>query len=200
MLRLQNLVNKLLEPEQWPVHFWLDTLCVPLRNPHRRIAINSMKSIYQGACKVLVIDSILGQTTVREVEIVELAMRVRVSTWGRRLWTFHEACLAQRVYYQYRDEALTSLDLHNLALKRQLGEEEEWRRLCDDKWDLTLPDNEIPINLFTIFKRKSSMNPIEAEALSRVKAQEGSLQRVSKDPFFTRLADLTNCLRYRWTS
>lgn len=199
MLRLQDLVNKLFEPEQWPVHFWLDTLCVPLQYPLRRIAINSMRSIYEGARKVLVIDSILGQISVQETDVVELAMRVRVSTWGRRLWTFHEGRLAQQLYYQYQDEALTLIDLRNMALERQFREDEEWHRLCDDKWNLALADNEDPMDLFGIYYRKLSMNPIEREALSWMKSQEGHLSIVS-GPFFRRLSDLTNSLRYRWTS
>lgn len=200
MLRLQDLVNKLFEPEQRPVHFWLDTLCVPLHHPLRRMAINSMKSIYEGACKVLVIDSILGQTPVQDTNSVELATRVRVSTWGRRLWTFHEACLAQRLYYQYQDEALTLPDLRNIALGRQFKGDEQWRRLCGDRPVFSLPISEGPMDLVEVFHRKSSMDPVEAEALRWMASQEDYFKRVSGQPHFRRISDLTNCLRYRWTS
>ena len=200
MLRLQDLVNKLFEPEQRPVHFWLDTLCVPLQYPLRRIAINSMESIYKGACKVLVIDSILGQTAVHEADIAELAMRVRVSTWGRRLWTFHEACLAQRLYYQYQDKALTLSDLRNMALDRQFNENEEWRIICDDKRNIFLPDVKLSMDLPKVFERKLRMSSVEEEALGWMWTQEGYLNKYLEEPFFRRLSDLTNCLRYRWTS
>ncbi len=200
MLRLQDLVNKLFEPKQRPVHFWLDTLCVPLQYPLRRIAINSMKSIYEGACKVLVIDSVFGQASVQETDVVELAMRVRVSTWGRRLWTFHEACLAQRLYYQYQDKALTFLELRNITLERQFGEDEEWRRLCGDRRDTFLSASSVPIDLYEVFHRKKRINPVEDEALSWIQNQEGHLERLSEEPLFRRLSELTNCLRYRWTS
>lgn len=199
MLRLQTLVNELFEPERHPVHFWLDTLCVPLQYPLRRIAINSMKTIYEGASKVLVIDSILGQASVQGTDVVELAMRVRVSTWGRRLWTFHEACLAHQLYYQYQDRALTSKDFRSLTLERQVEEDEEWRRSCDG-WKSTLPESEFSANMFRVFHRKSTLNPIEAEALIWISTQENYLHKVTGEPFFRRLSRLTNCLRYRWTS
>ncbi len=149
---------------------------------------------------MLVIDSILGQTAVHEADIAELAMRVRVSTWGRRLWTFHEACLAQRLYYQYQDKALTLSDLRNMALDRQFNEDEEWRISCDDKRDMFLPDVNVSMDLLNVFERKLRMSSVEEEALGWMWTQEGYLNKFSDEPFFRRLSGLTNCLRYRWTS
>lgn len=200
MLRLQDLVNKLFEREQRPVHFWLDTLCVPLQDPFRRIAIDSMKSTYEGACKVLVVDSLLGQASAHEADVAELAMRVRVSTWGRRLWTFHEACLAQRLYYQYQDKALTLSDLHNMALEQQFNEDQEWRMLCNDKRDMFQAEIEIPIDLFMVFKRKLRLSTVENEALAWMWHQEGHHLGFWKGSSFETLSGLIDCLQHRWTS
>ena len=117
LIRLQRLVDELYPPEERPVAFWLDTLCVPLRKRFRRVAISLMASIYDCAEKVLVLDSSLLQVSTTAGSTLELHVRLMTSRWGQRLWTFHEAALASKLCYQFADRALTRRQLANLWLR-----------------------------------------------------------------------------------
>ena len=91
--------------------FWIDTMCVPLQHPYRAIAIESMRRIYKDADKVLVLDSALTRTSSQVLEATEMTMRLKASSWVRRLWTFQEAYLAKELHYQFSDVALTLSDM-----------------------------------------------------------------------------------------
>ncbi|KIX05180.1 uncharacterized protein Z518_06052 [Rhinocladiella mackenziei CBS 650.93] len=116
LVRLQRLVNELYTLEERPVPFWLDTLCVPRRNRFRRMAIVAMAKIYRQADKVLVLDSSLLQASTAVSPPLELHVRLMTSRWAQRLWTFHEAALAEQLYYQFADRALTRRQLTDLWL------------------------------------------------------------------------------------
>lgn len=87
--------------------FWMDTLCIPVQEEHREVrslAIKSMKSIYEGAFRVLVLDREL-QASPQGVS-TEAFMRISLSPWMRRLWTLQEGVCAQRLYIKFADGIL----------------------------------------------------------------------------------------------
>lgn len=100
--KLQKLVNGLYEPENHPVPFWIDTICVPLSNDMRNMAIQLMARTYEGAGKVLVLDSSLTDPGVHSAP-EELLMRIRCSSWMQRLWTLQEGMLADELYFLVGD-------------------------------------------------------------------------------------------------
>ena len=185
-LRIQKLVNNMFPDEMHPVPFWLDTLCVPLRRPARDEAIKAMRTTYTNAAKVLVLDAVLQQASISDIDITEVAMRIRTSTWGRRLWTFHESCLAKSLHYQFADRAITC----------------EWLEQRQSEDSLALPQKyEVlhkPTSLpkFAIKRRLASINRTLENSILWIKSQERAFKF---DPNHS-TTDLTNCLRYRWTS
>ena len=70
-----------------------------------------MRRIYKNADKVLVLDSALTKTSSQTLEATEMTMRLKASSWVRRLWTFQEAYLAKELHYQFSDVALTLSDM-----------------------------------------------------------------------------------------
>ncbi|KAH8774245.1 hypothetical protein BGZ57DRAFT_387068 [Hyaloscypha finlandica] len=85
--------------------FWIDTLCIPVGESfveYRQLAIQRMRSTYQRAKKVLVLDKeiLSGSKDARPRERV---VRIVLSTWMRRLWTFQEGFVAQDLSFQFRD-------------------------------------------------------------------------------------------------
>jgi hypothetical protein len=196
--RLQAFANELYEPSKWPVPFWLDTLCVPLQRPARDRAIALMCMTYKCAQKVLVLDSVLSQVPVSTTNATELAMRIRVSTWGRRLWTFHEACLAQNLYYQFQDQAICLQQLKDMAREEQYKFE---TNLCHNTETISSPHsgNKMLEDFEIIFRCQQVSNMVLPRGLRWIETQENAHQ-VPASRSIWRMSDLTNCLRYRWTS
>lgn len=85
------------------VHFWIDTLCIPVgREAERRQEIKKMASIYSGAEKVVVLDRSLMQAlskTYRE----EVLIRIWKSPWASRLWTLQESRLSKSLSFYFAD-------------------------------------------------------------------------------------------------
>lgn len=91
------------DPSERAVGFWIDTLCVPVGNEKLRgQAIKQMRSIYQGAHRVLVLDSWVQELD-RKTSIVEKAVRLYLSNWQHRLWTLQEGVLARNLHFQFKD-------------------------------------------------------------------------------------------------
>jgi hypothetical protein len=87
------------------VSFWMDTLCVPVNGKHRdyrKKAILMMRETYQNAAAVLVLDATL-QTSPIPSSVEELYLRVVISGWFCRLWTFQEIALAKVVCISFLD-------------------------------------------------------------------------------------------------
>jgi hypothetical protein len=97
--RLQHFANLIVPPQDRPVSFWIDTICVPLSSGPREVAIKSMRTVYRDAIAVLVVDSTLTELlgTMRNQELL---LRIKAAPWVQRLWTYHEACLARDLYFQ----------------------------------------------------------------------------------------------------
>lgn len=112
------------DPHRQPVGFWMDTLCVPVADEHRGLrskAIGQMRSIYEAADRVLVLDDRIEQLATSS-SICDRVVRLLVSNWHGRLWTLQEGIMAQQLCFQFGDAALT-LD--------ELGDEERRQRAED---------------------------------------------------------------------
>ena len=102
----------------------MDTICVPLEPKTRSAAIIAMRKTYREADRVLVLDSVLSQVPI-SCGPTELIMRIRASTWVRRLWTFQEAGLAKTIFYQFQDYACTAKDISEMRGADQWIQDEE---------------------------------------------------------------------------
>ncbi|CVL07318.1 uncharacterized protein FMAN_15389 [Fusarium mangiferae] len=72
------------------VHFWIDTLCIPVgHEQERKQEIKKMASIYSGAEKVVVLDKSL-MNTMSNTQREEVLIRIWRSPWASRLWTLQE--------------------------------------------------------------------------------------------------------------
>jgi hypothetical protein len=81
--------------------FWIDTLCIPVQNEHksyRKLAVRRMAQAFQDADRVIALDASL-QTVSRHANYSEIAMRIALGSWSRRLWTLQETALARRLYF-----------------------------------------------------------------------------------------------------
>lgn len=108
--RIQGYVNDLYPNLEIAVPFWIDTICIPRDFELRRLAINSMRTVYETAHKVLVLDkSLTNVASASPPE--ELLVRIKVATWSQRLWTFHESGLAVRLHFQFKDGSLNGDEL-----------------------------------------------------------------------------------------
>ncbi|PVH71338.1 hypothetical protein DL98DRAFT_660681 [Cadophora sp. DSE1049] len=90
------------------VFLWIDTLSVPVNLKYKRIAITKLRSIYQKAYGVLVIDRHLIRVG---RNVLERKIQLLCSEWMRRLWTLQEGRLATRLYVQFRHEAVSVEEL-----------------------------------------------------------------------------------------
>lgn len=119
--QLQYLMNKVLwrrasadKKESQVARLWIDTLCVPLDEPLRGRAIELIKTTFAGASEVLVLDARLQKLSF-VVHYTESLMRIKLSSWIRRLWTFLEGVLARNLYFQFAD---ASVDIRVWQLDR----------------------------------------------------------------------------------
>lgn len=92
--------------KEWDrVHFWIDTLCVPLDEPYQSQAVELIKTTFVQATEVLVLDARLNNLS-SEVDYTENMMRVTCGSWMRRLWTFLEGVLAKKLSFRFADRAV----------------------------------------------------------------------------------------------
>ncbi|KAI9853645.1 MAG: hypothetical protein M1813_002036 [Trichoglossum hirsutum] len=98
----QTLAAGALKLARRPVPLWMDTLCVPLDQKHRTLAISKMRVSFLKADRVLVLDSELQQLSCR-ISDEESIMRLGCSGWMRRMWTLQEGRLAKNLYARFAD-------------------------------------------------------------------------------------------------
>ena len=87
---------------------WIDTLCVPVDSQHsqlRQLAIMNMHKVYRDAYAVMVMDADLLKLHGRP-SLMQLGMRLRLSAWSSRLWTFQEGALNNRLLIVTTDSLL----------------------------------------------------------------------------------------------
>ena len=198
-------MNELYEDRTKPIPFWIDTICVPRRYPERHKAIIAMRTIYAEADKVLVLDNNFTQSG-SGIDAVEMLMRIRASTWVRRLWTFHEAALAKKMYYQFADGAFASVDLWN-QYQIQRRDADRKRMLQDPKqawlwdpaswysWSATATSDKRR----SVRQRIDSLCPQFEAGLAFIEELEKFVVEAPIEDY-KRLAAMTEPLRWRWTS
>ncbi|KAK3322682.1 hypothetical protein B0H66DRAFT_212173 [Apodospora peruviana] len=124
-------------------HLWIDTLCCPVAKlePYcNMISLTRMKTVYEKATHVLVLDLALSVHDAETLHPATLLLRIFASSiWMRRLWTLQEGVLAGSLFFQFRDKPIHAKSL----LPRLLDPSdhrywilwadlnEEWSRLND---------------------------------------------------------------------
>lgn len=90
---------------------WIDTLCIPV-DPNfqdlRDAQIMKMYEIYKKAYCVLAIDPDFLDINV-DASIAEIGMRLYLSAWCSRLWTYQEGSLARKVFLM-SEEGVVDVD------------------------------------------------------------------------------------------
>lgn len=114
LLHLSKLVQSM-SPKSTPkdaqteLLFWCDTLCCPVvPGEAKNKVLAQMKSIYERATCVLVLDASIRLHESEGMDPEEACTRILVSGWMRRLWTLQEGALPdkRRVWFQFRDQAV----------------------------------------------------------------------------------------------
>ncbi|KAK0850661.1 hypothetical protein LTS02_013088 [Friedmanniomyces endolithicus] len=112
--RLADRLAAIREREQCgPLYIWVDTLCVPVGPTFQRqrdSQIQKMHEIYQKAYAVIVLDA--DTLTTEESDPFEMiGMRLYMSAWASRLWTYQEGSLNDRLFVMTK-EGYIDLDAH----------------------------------------------------------------------------------------
>ncbi|EXJ76571.1 uncharacterized protein A1O5_01079 [Cladophialophora psammophila CBS 110553] len=91
-------------------YIWIDTLCIPVVPPEEEVkrqdAIQNMAYVYAAAKRILVIDESLADLRSDDVSDEEFAVRILISPWMSRCWTFQEGALAQSLGFALRDRTV----------------------------------------------------------------------------------------------
>ncbi|KAL0261580.1 hypothetical protein SLS55_003010 [Diplodia seriata] len=77
-----------------PVRIWLDTLCVPVEGETKKMAITKLKRYYANADMTVVLDAELLRIEHKRCTEGEILLRIALSGWMRRCWTYQEAIIA----------------------------------------------------------------------------------------------------------
>lgn len=96
--------------------FWVDSLCIPEAKEYRKEAIAMMKSVYQNATKVVVVDRSICQQSAQQ-PIMSLIYIVAASSWMQRLWTYQEAYLASTILLAFSDRLVNLQELIHRAIR-----------------------------------------------------------------------------------
>ncbi|KAF6831909.1 het domain-containing protein [Colletotrichum musicola] len=106
------------------VFLWIDTLCCPATPGRGKdLCLSRMRAIYSNASAVLVKSSVLSAESVADIArdteggVMDVAARIYLSPWMRRMWTLQEGVLAgashklngtgDRLCFSFRDGLLT---------------------------------------------------------------------------------------------
>ena len=104
---LRRLVRNVPQPPDLGPYscFWLDTICCPVEDGSeaQKMAIARMKTTYENASAVLVLDASLVVHTAKTLSDVEILLRIVCSKWMGRLWTLQEGALARKLFFQFAD-------------------------------------------------------------------------------------------------
>ncbi len=102
--RLASLTKKFSEFQGRGVHFWIDSICVPVHSiTARKRAITKMFDVYAGAYATIVLSADLMKHDAGNRSYLEPAMRIVTSGWMRRLWTFQEGAVSRNLYFLFAD-------------------------------------------------------------------------------------------------
>jgi hypothetical protein len=94
--------------------FWIDSLCIPKDPEWRGKAMSQLRTVYQHAESVLVIDNCIRNASVSKSP-EDLALVIYTSPWMGRLWTYQEGILASKLTFDV-DDNIFRLDLGSYPL------------------------------------------------------------------------------------
>ena len=124
----QALFAKLPEASPSETPFWIDTITIPVKRKGDsqnaqaiKKGIKSMHEIYFYAQYTIVLDLSLMRTPRSKEQFLDLAMRITVSDWMRRLWTLQEAYLSRQIWFALRKNDLFALDRLEVLYKQTGG-------------------------------------------------------------------------------
>ncbi|CAK7212754.1 hypothetical protein SCUCBS95973_001570 [Sporothrix curviconia] len=87
---------------------WIDPLLCPIEAEGKNISLQRIADVYRNAAHVLVLDASLMHYAADQLAPEEVLLRIfSSSAWMRRLWTLQEGALAQSLYFQFADRAVT---------------------------------------------------------------------------------------------
>ena len=175
---IQHLVNELYRPEERPVPFWIDTMCIPPQENHtpkhkkqRKEGITRMAETYAQADKVLVPDRSLQSHNSRTElfeGLVEMMVRIRHASWTTRVWTLQEGRLGKYLYFQFKDRAI-DVNLLEDSLKKEQNIHNTLGFL-DRLTDEQIMSNESAVRLLKAFA--TLLQPSQAEVYAKLPPQE----------------------------
>lgn len=116
----QFLSDRIHRDAQRKVHFWLDTICIPVGNDNqnaKKISIARMSRIYSEATRVLVLDSDLQKLISKHMDAEEILSRIACSSWMYRCWTLQEASLSQSqtCCFQFSDKTVSCQEISDAS-------------------------------------------------------------------------------------
>ena len=85
--------------------FWIDTLCCPTEPEEAtELAISLMRKTYHEAAAVVFLDEWLSSCSAQSVPAPNIMLRIMLSGWTQRLWTFQEGMLGRQVWILFADQ------------------------------------------------------------------------------------------------
>lgn len=82
---------------------WIVSFCILMDKTLRKMAIVQMASVYRDASTVVVLDKTLEQTSIQGTSPEKLLVRIYISSWMQRIWTFQEGFLAKNLLFHMKD-------------------------------------------------------------------------------------------------
>jgi hypothetical protein len=119
--------------------FWINTLCVPVREEDyewRKKSISRMRRIYAEAYRVLVLDAGVRQLHSRDSSLNTKGAVLALYNWQRRLWTWQKGILAQNLFFQPQDEVESVYEMTKMEGGiEEKGEVKESIEVGDEEWE-----------------------------------------------------------------
>ncbi|CAK7206491.1 hypothetical protein SEUCBS139899_009287 [Sporothrix eucalyptigena] len=102
---------------------WIDPLLCPMEPAGKNISLQRISDVYRNAAHVLVLDASLMHYTSAILSPEEILLRIfSSSAWMRRLWTLQEGALAQSLYFQFADKAITPTEPMEALYRKSLSD------------------------------------------------------------------------------
>lgn len=108
--------------------FWMDTLCVPIKEPLRNTAIMRMAQVYSKASHVLVLSEELLSNDLPYTPDQALFW-IFCSKWMGRLWTMQEAVLANDLVFQFADKPIRYTSLADAIMDLNVNVSDQSRMI-----------------------------------------------------------------------
>lgn len=157
--QLERILDRLVKLDErehcGELFLWIDTLCIPVDPDFQDLRdsqILKMYEIYKNAHCTLAIDLDFLDMN-EDAGIAEIGMRLYLSAWCSRLWTYEEGSLAQRVFLMSR-EGIVDVDT---AFKAEMENPSSGRVLTNN-----LEDVMARVTVFSLGRPHYDSNPSDA--------------------------------------